>query len=38
MKYKNITNTGSLFNGCESLSSLLDVSKYNINNVTNISL
>jgi len=27
----------NIFNGCESLSSLTDISKWNINNVTNMS-
>ena len=33
----NVTNMRSMFNGCESLSSLPDISKWNTSNVTDMS-
>ena len=33
---ENVTNINGMFNGCSSLSSLPDISKWNTNNVTNM--
>ena len=36
-KIKNVTNISGIFGGCKSLSSLPDISKWNTNNIINMS-
>ena len=37
MEYYNVINMRNMFNSCTSLSSLPDISKWNTNNVTDMS-